>query len=98
MEIARDRAHRRTNPWRVFVSSYFTECKEAGVKPWGDVHPMTHASQVYQEMQEMHAAFRDSGKWDEQAFEGCTESKAIDPDSVYCEVDWDDHISYQEAA
>jgi len=97
MEIARDHGMRRTNPWRIFLSSYFAECKDAGVKPWGQVHPMTYASKVYQEMQEMHEAFETSGMWDESAFEGVQESKVIDPDQVYCEIDWDDHVSYQHS-
>lgn len=99
-EIARDKADRHSD-WLIFVSEFFATCRAIGEAPWRDTgtHPMTFASQVYAERKVMQEAFINNGMWEPETLQVPDPSfTSIDPDQVFCEVDWDDNVTYQAAA
>ena len=49
---------KETNPWTVWRTQFFNDCRIKGEKPWANtgLHPMTYASNLYQEMLAMNEA------------------------------------------
>lgn len=100
-EIIRDRIENRHSDWLIFVSEFFATCRANGEAPWRETgtHPMTFASQVYAERKVMQEAFIDNGMWEPETLQVPDPAfTAIDPDQVFCQVDWDDNVIYQAAA
>ena len=60
-----EQSRSESNPWIAFYSHIMGECRELGIKPWGDGHPATWASAQYH-ARKNHETQQDEGHIDNE--------------------------------